>query len=369
MRPLTARIDLEALKHNYQQACALAPNARAMAVLKANAYGHGSLACALALAPLAPAMAVASLEEGRALKEAGITCPLVLLEGFFERAELDEIIIGDYWCVLHSEWQVATLLESLERHPDRQVAVMIKCDSGMHRLGFRPEAVASVHARLKAHPGIASCTLMTHFATADTPESPRFAYQLEGISALRRRLDLPGCFANSPATIASKASHRDWVRPGIMLYGANPLAENHPDRGRVARALRPVMTLESQIIAVQSIDTGEPVGYGARYVTDRPTRIGVIACGYGDGYDRHAVDGTPVLVNGRRAVLAGRVSMDMMTVDISHLPEAGIGARVTLWGRDASGAVLSIDEVAPWCDTIPYTLLTGVLPRVPRRYG
>lgn len=368
MRPLIARIDLEALRHNYRLACARAPNARVMAVLKANAYGHGSLACARALAPLAPAVAVACLEEGRELKEAGITCPLVLLEGFFDAAELDEIVSGHYWSVLHSEWQVGALLAALERHPGRRIPVLIKCDSGMHRLGFPPEAVEAVHARLAAHPGIAACTLMTHFATADTFDDAQFGQQLERIGALRQRLALPGCFANSPATLVAPAAHGDWVRPGVMLYGANPLAGDHPDRAWVQRALRPVMTLESRIIAVRSVGAGEPVGYGARYITDRPTRIGVVACGYGDGYDRHAVDGTPVLVNGRRAALAGRVSMDMLTVDISHLPEADIGARVTLWGRDATGAVLGIDEVAAWCDTIPYTLLTGVLPRVPRRY-
>ncbi|GHC29778.1 alanine racemase, catabolic [Kushneria pakistanensis] len=368
MRPLTAHIDLDALRHNYRQACRCAPEARAMAVLKANAYGHGSTACAHALADQAPAMAVACLEEGRALRDSGIACPLVLLEGFFEPCELDEIIAGHYWSVLHTHWQVDAMLEALERWPQHRVTVLVKCDSGMHRLGFAPEDVAEVCQRLTAHPGIAQTLLMTHFATADTPNSPLLTAQLATINTLRQQLDLPGCFANSPATLSVPEAHHDWVRPGVMLYGVNPLEPQHPRHGEIDQALEPVMTLESRIIAVRELKAGEPIGYGARHVTRQPTRVGVVACGYGDGYDRHAREGTPVLVDGQRVPIAGRVSMDMLTVDITALPEAGIGSRVTLWGRDVSGAVLNVSEVALWCDTIAYTLLTGILPRVPRRY-
>lgn len=368
MRPLTAHIDLDALRHNYLQARQYALEAQAMAVLKANAYGHGATACARALRDLAPAMAVACLEEGRALRASGIECPIVLLEGFFDAGELDEVITGGYWSVLHTHWQVDALLERLERWPQHRVTVLIKCDSGMHRLGFAPDEIQNICQRLSTHEGIEQTLLMTHFATADIPDNPLLTRQLETINTLRSRLDLPGCFANSPATLSAPASHHDWVRPGVMLYGVNPLEPRHTLHDEVDQKLRPVMTLESRIIAVRELPTGEPIGYGARHVTRRPTRVGVVACGYGDGYDRHAREGTPVLVEGQRAAIAGRVSMDMLTVDITELPEADIGSRVTLWGRDASGAVLSVSEVASWCDTIAYTLLTGILPRVPRYY-
>ncbi|WP_438766434.1 alanine racemase [Kushneria sp. TE3] len=368
MRPLTAHIDLDALRHNYRQACRYAPDARAMAVLKANAYGHGSLECARALRDLAPAMAVACLKEGQALRDTGIACPIVLLEGFFEADELDEIITGGYWSVLHTHWQVEALLDRLERWPHHHVTVLVKCDSGMHRLGFAPEEVSAICRRLRSHPGVEQTLLMTHFATADTPDSALLASQLDTINTLRRELDLPGCFANSPATLSVPAARHDWVRPGVMLYGVNPLAPEQMLHGEIDRALKPVMTLESRIIAIRELAAGEPIGYGARHVTGRPTRVGVVACGYGDGYDRHAREGTPVLVQGQRAMIAGRVSMDMLTVDITGIPDADIGSRVTLWGRDASGAMLDVSEVASWCNTIAYTLLTGILPRVPRRY-
>ncbi|MFC0336357.1 alanine racemase [Kushneria avicenniae] len=368
MRPLTAHIDLDALRHNYLQARRSAPDARAMAVLKANAYGHGATACAEALNDLAPAMAVACLEEGQALRAHGIQCPIVLLEGFFEADELDEIITGDYWSVLHTRWQVEALLARLAHWPRHRVTVLIKCDSGMHRLGFSPDEVEAICQRLQAHGGIEQTLLMTHFATADAPDSPLLISQLQTINTLRRRLDLPGCFANSPATLSVPAAHHDWVRPGVMLYGVNPLETDHAQHDDIDQVLKPVMTLQSRIIAVRDLPAGEPIGYGARHVTDRPTRVGVVACGYGDGYDRHAAEGTPVLIDGQRAGIAGRVSMDMLTVDITGIPGAGIGSRVTLWGRDASGAVLDVSEVAQWCDTIAYTLLTGIMPRVPRCY-
>lgn len=368
MRPLTAHIDLDALRHNYHQACRYAPDARAMAVLKANAYGHGSVECARALSGLAPAMAVACLEEGRALRQSGIDCPIVLLEGFFSVCELDEVITGHYWSVLHSHWQVEALLARLDAWPQHRVHVLIKCDSGMHRLGFPPSEVADIRTQLLAHSGIEQCTLMTHFATADLPTNPLLTRQIRTINALRQSLDMSGCFANSPATMTVPSAHHDWVRPGIMLYGVSPLDQAHAQYADAEAALLPVMTLESRIIAVRELGEGEPIGYGARHVTERPTRVGVVACGYGDGYDRHAREGTPVLVDGQRVRLAGRVSMDMLTVDLSDVPDTGIGSRVTLWGRDESGAVLSVNEVAGWCDTIAYTLLTGILPRVPRRY-
>lgn len=181
---------------------------------------------------------------------------------------------------------------------------------------------------------------------------------------LAQQLDAPLSLANSPATLARPAAHGNWVRPGVMLYGSDPLERVNA----ASRQLQPVMTLRSEIIAVRDLPVGEPVGYAGRWQAPRPSRIAVVACGYGDGYDRHAVDGTPVLVNGQRAVIAGKVSMDMLTVDITDLPAADIGSEVVLWGRAANGEELCVDEVARYCDTISYTLLTGILPRVPRRY-
>ncbi|WP_458525351.1 alanine racemase [Onishia taeanensis] len=361
-RPLIADIDLNALRHNYSLARDLAPHSQAVAVLKADAYGHGAVACARALSDLAPAFAVACLEEAETLRASGIEAPIVLLEGVFEAAELERVDALGLWVAVHSEWQVEALLAFSPRQP---IPVWLKVDSGMHRLGFAPDQAADVWARLEAVPErVCDLHLMSHFATADALEPGYFRRQLGRLTELAAALDAPTCLANSPATLAWPEAHGAWNRPGVMLYGSDPL-EGAND---ASRALAPVMTLRSAIIAVREIATGEPVGYGGRFTASRPTRIGVVACGYGDGYDRHAVDGTPLLVDGQRAGLAGKVSMDMLTVDITDLPSAAIGSEVVLWGQAASGEVLSVDEVARYCDTISYTLLTGVLPRAPRRY-
>ncbi len=362
-RPLIADIDLEALRHNYCLARDLAPDSQAVAVLKADAYGHGAVACARALEDLAPAFAVACIEEALSLREAGIATPIVLLEGIFEAGELELVDAHGLWIAVHSDWQLEALLAY---RPQRPIPVWLKVDSGMHRLGFAPEQAAAVWARLAAAPEVVGeMQLMSHFATADATHPAYFETQLLRMRALAERLDAPLCLANSPATLAHPEAHGAWNRPGVMLYGSDPLeVANDASRG-----LQPVMTLRSEIIAVRELAPGEPVGYAGRWKASRPSRIGVVAAGYGDGYDRHAVDGTPVLVDGRRTAIAGKVSMDMLTVDITEIPEAEIGSEVVLWGRAANGSVLSVDEVARHCDTISYTLLTGVLPRVPRRYN
>nr|WP_298410362.1 alanine racemase [uncultured Halomonas sp.] len=361
-RPLIAEIDLDALRHNYRLAQALAPHSQSLAVLKANAYGHGALACARALDDLAPAFAVACIEEAQALRQDGIDKPIVLLEGFFQAEELPLIESLGLWTAVHSEWQVEALLAYRPRRP---IPVWVKMDSGMHRLGFSEQNIEGIWQRLLDAPDrVCDLHLMSHFATADALEPRYFHRQLQLLNDWATALNAPTCLANSPATLAWPESHGAWNRPGIMLYGSDPL-EGAND---ASRSLRPVMTLRSEIIAVQELGPGEPVGYGGRWITPAPSRIGVVAAGYGDGYDRHARDGTPVLIDGQRSMLAGKVSMDMLTVDITALPDAGIGSRVTLWGQDASGAMLSVDEVARHCDTISYTLLTGLLPRVPRHY-
>nr|WP_267956756.1 alanine racemase [Halomonas sp. MCCC 1A17488] len=365
---MIADVDLDALRHNYALARELAGGSRALAVIKADAYGHGAVACAGALEALPagrrpPAFAVACLEEAEALREGGIVTPIVLLEGIFEAQELARVEALGLWMAVHSDWQVEALLAY---RPARPIPVWLKVDSGMHRLGFPPDQVAAVWERLSAAPAHATgLLLMSHFATADARDSAYFDRQLACMQALAHRLGASLCLANSPATLAWPQAHGSWVRPGVMLYGSDPLEQP----SEASRRLEPVMTLRSEIIAVRELAVGEPVGYAGRWRASRPSRIAVVACGYGDGYDRHAADGTPVLVAGRRTAIAGKVSMDMLTVDVTDIPEAGIGSEVVLWGRSRHGAVLSVDEVARHCDTISYTLLTGILPRVPRHYS
>ncbi|MCS2609723.1 alanine racemase [Halomonas dongshanensis] len=361
MRPLVADIDLAALCHNYRHACACAPQSRSVAIIKADAYGHGAIECAKALVGEAPAFGVACIEEALALRQAGIDTPIVLLEGIFSADELALVDEHGFWIAVHSAWQVEALLSFA---PHRPIPVWLKVDSGMHRLGFAPEEIESLWARLSQAPQVGELVLMSHFASADASDSGYFEIQLQRIVALAHALKAPLSIANSPATLAWPVAHGDWNRPGIMLYGSDPLEVANAS----SRDLRPVMTLRSQVIALRDLAAGEPVGYAGRWRAPRPSRIAVVAAGYGDGYDRHAQDGTPVLVDGQRCTIAGKVSMDMLTVDVTDLPEVRIGSEVVLWGRAANGTVLSVDEVANGCDTISYTLLTGILPRVPRRY-
>lgn len=361
MRPLVADIDLDALRHNYRLACECAPGSQSLAVIKADAYGHGVIECARALEDLAPALAVASVEEALILRHAGIALPIVLLEGIFEASELALVDEHRLWLAVHTDWQLDALLAFTPRQP---IPVWLKVDSGMHRLGFSPQRAAQVWQALSQAQQVSDLHLMSHFASADAEDAGYFHQQMTTLQMLAERLGAPLCLANSPATLAHAVAHAEWNRPGIMLYGSDPLEAANTWSQR----LEPVMTLRSKVIAIRDLDAGEPVGYGGRWQAPGQARIAVVAAGYGDGYDRHAQDGTPVLVNGQRAHMAGKVSMDMLTVDITHLPETRIGDEVVLWGRATNGAVLSVDDVARHCDTISYTLLTGILPRVPRRY-
>ncbi|MBR9926196.1 MAG: alanine racemase [Gammaproteobacteria bacterium] len=361
MRPLVAHIDLDALRHNYQLASRCAPQSRSVAVIKADAYGHGALECARALEADVPAFAVACIEEAISLREGGIKKPIVLLEGIFTADELALVDQHSFWISVHSEWQVEALLAFSPRQP---IPVWMKVDSGMHRLGFSIDEAPGVWQRLASAPQVTALHLMSHFATADAREGSYFNRQMAALKTLAEAFDAPLCLANSPATLAWPIAHGDWNRPGIMLYGSDPLE----DANDITRQLRPVMSLRSEIIALRELEEGESVGYGGRWCAPRRSKIAVVAAGYGDGYDRHAIDGTPVLVNGQRCAIAGKVSMDMLTVDVTDVPGAVIGSEVVLWGAASDGAVLSIDEVARYCDTISYTLLTGVLPRAPRRY-
>lgn len=349
MRPSYATIDLDALRANYLLAKRLA-NGHTLAVVKADAYGHGAIACAKALEPLADGFAVAFLEEAVPLRTAGITRPIVLLEGAFDPGELEAAAELDLWPVVHHEAQLR-MLELASRRPRR---VWVKIDSGMNRAGFAPQEAAHVWRRLQALPDLATPVWMTHFACADDPRS---AMTLEQIRRFHGGVaTLPGetSLANSAALLAWPQARGDWARPGILLYGGNPLLAG-ADPGDAA-SLQPVMTLTSKVCATRRLAPGEALGYGATFIAERPTRVGLVAIGYADGYPRHAPTGTPVAVGGWRTRLLGRISMDMLTVDLTPLPEdVGLGAPVELWGQ-----TVSVDEVARAAGTISYELLCHV---------
>lgn len=355
-RPAVARIDLRAIRHNYRVAKALAPNARAVAVVKANGYGHGAVAVARALEPEADAFAVACIEEALELRDSGVTRPIVLLEGVFEPDELPLVEQTQLTPVIHSQVQLDWLLQA---RPSRPLHVWLKMDTGMHRVGLAPERFARAHATLSACPHVGGIVSMTHLARADELDSDATARQLACFRDHAGQFATPCSLANSAAVLAWPAAHGDWIRPGIMLYGATPLNGPHPTSER----LHSTMTLESALISVRELAAGEPIGYGGRFVCDRPTRVGVVAMGYADGYPRHAPDGTPVAVNGCLSRIIGRVSMDMLTVDLSDMPDARIGDAVQLWGERVAA-----NDVAAASGTIAYQLFTGVSHRIPLRY-
>ncbi|UVE17689.1 alanine racemase [Pseudomonas sp. LS44] len=359
MRPARALIDLNALRANYRLAREVS-GARALAVVKADAYGHGAVRCAQALHDEVDGFAVACIEEAMELRAAAIAAPILLLEGFFETDELGLIDQLDLWCVVHSLWQI----EAIERAAlQRPLTVWLKMDSGMHRVGLHPADYPAAYRRLQATGKVGKIVLMSHFARADELDSPRSNEQLAAFEQARQGLSAEVSLRNSPAILGwpelfPQQQSSDWVRPGIMLYGATPFEQPQA----LAARLQPVMTLESKIISVRELPAGEPVGYGARFISERPTRVGVVAMGYADGYPRHAPTGTPVLIDGQASRLIGRVSMDMLTVDLSDLPQAGLGSRVELWGKH----VLASD-VAAQAGTIPYQIFCN-LRRVPLIY-
>ena len=347
-RPIQARIDLSALERNLHAARRLT-SARIMAAIKANAYGHGTLRTAEAL-QAADGFALLDIGDAVRLREAGFRQTILLLEGVFKAEDMALLAEYDLATVLHSPHQLAML----DAYPRRgSLSLWLKINSGMNRLGFAPQEAPAVMAQLKAHAAVRDVTLMTHFANAD--EAAGVAMQLERFNTFAASYNMPRSLANSAALLRYPATHGDWVRPGIMLYGASPFAETSAaDLG-----LRPVMTLSSEIISVREIQSGEQVGYGGLFRAERRMRIGVVACGYADGYPRHATTGTPVLVNGQLTRTLGRVSMDMLSVDLSALPDADIGSRVILWGEG-----MPVEEVAKAAGTISYELLCALAARV-----
>lgn len=352
MRPARALIDLDALRANFRLARELGGGRKTLAAIKADAYGHGAIACARALQGEADAFGVACIEEALELRQAGITTPIVLLEGFFDADELPLIVQHDLWFAVGAPWQVDAVAAF---ETDATLHIWLKLDSGMHRLGLSPTDFRAAHARLSALPQVAPMVLMSHMARADELDSPRTREQADTFAAAIEGLAGETSLCNSPALLGWPDVRSDWVRPGLMLYGANPLPTHSALTGR----LRPVMTMQSKIFAVREIGIGEPVGYGARFVAQRPTRVGVVALGYADGYPQFAPNGTPVEIDGQAATLIGRVSMDMLTVDITDLPQAGVGSTVTLWGQSPR-----LDVLAPLCGVSAYQLPCAVK-RVP----
>ena len=350
-----AVIDLAALRHNLEVVRRSAPGRRIMAVVKSQAYGHGEVAVARALEGRADALAVARAGEGVALREAGIQAPLVVLEGPGGPDELAACVRFGLQPTLHHASQIE-LLRGLSGQAS--LDCWLKCDTGMHRLGFAPEGLGGLWREVSALPAVASLRLMTHLACADDPRDPMTGEQLARMRAACAGLPAEQSIANSAGILAWPDSHADWVRPGLMLYGASPLA----GRDAAGLDLRPVMTLSAPLIAVKALGAGEPVGYGATWRAPEDMPLGVAGIGYGDGYPREIAPGAQVLVNGMRVPVVGRVSMDMIALDLRGV-EAAVGDRVVLWGEG-----LPVDEVAAWAGTIPYTLFCGVTARVPRRY-
>lgn len=356
MRPLVATIDLAALRHNYLQAKACAAGRKAFAVVKANAYGHGAAQVVAALSGVADGFAVACLEEAEIVRSVHPSIRIVLLEGCFEAEEYQRASALNLDVVVQSKAQCEALKQAVVPNP---FSVWLKLDSGMHRLGMSNSGLRDGFAVLHQHPNVAELNLISHFACADEPEHPLNTQQLAAFEGVQ---DLPWnarSLANSAAILSLPSAHQDWIRPGIMLYGASPFA----GRSAADLGLQPVMSFTAALIAVREVPVGESVGYGATWIAQRPSRIGTVSCGYADGYPRHAPSGTPVVIDGQRVPLAGRVSMDMLAVDLTDLPSAQVGDAVELWGRH-----MPVDELAQRCGTIGYELLTKVTPRVPRQY-
>ncbi len=347
-----AFIDLGALEHNLRRVRAAAPNSRVMAMLKADAYGHGVLSAADALMD-ADAFAVARVGEGIDLRAAGITKTIVVLAGFFDAEELAQAAANDLHLVIHEPGQLSMLQQ---QSLSNQVTCWLKVDTGMHRLGFPIGEAMDAYNVLRACGSVADGVgLMTHLSNADDPQNPETDHQIRLLKPLIEQTGAIGSIANSGGILNWPDSHLDWVRPGIMLYGSSPfIGKTGVDDG-----LLPVMTLQSCLIAIHDFKKGDGVGYGKTWICPDDMTIGAVAIGYGDGYPRHVPSGTPVLLNGEIVPLVGRVSMDTITVDLSTQPQAKVGDRVTLWGEG-----LAAETVAEHAGTISYELYCQVTGRV-----
>ncbi len=358
-RPILATIHPEALRHNLARMRSAAPDAKVWAVVKANAYGHGIERVFDALRG-ADGFALLDLQEAERVRALGWRGPILLLEGVFEPRDLELCSRLGLWHTVHCDEQVDMLAAHKTNVPHR---VFLKMNSGMNRLGFAPQRYRSAWARLDALPQVDEISLITHFSDADGARG--IAHQVRVFEEITR--DLPGerSLSNSAASLrhaADPAVRGDWIRPGIAVYGSAP---DFPGHDAAHWELQPSMTLSTRILAVQQLQPGDTVGYGSSFTATEPVRIGVVACGYADGYPRHCTTGTPVLVDGVRSRLIGRVSMDMIAVDLTPVPQAGFNSDVTMWGRAANGTVLAIDEVAHSAGTLSYELMCALAQRVP----
>jgi len=356
MRSAKAEICLTALQHNVARIREIAPKSKIMAVVKANAYGHGLLAVASALKSV-DAFAVARVEEALTLRSGGIVKPILLLEGFFSTDELPILVANNIHTSIHIEQQLAELEEAELETP---INVWLKMDTGMHRLGIRPDQCKQAISRLKHNPNVVQpARLMTHFSCADEIDNPATQKQIDLFDDLVAGEIGEQSIANSAGVVAWPASHREWIRPGITLYGVSPMCNSKAEE----HGLQPVMTLTTDLIAVHDLKQGESIGYGGIWTASKDTRIGVVAIGYGDGYPRMAPEGTPVLVNGRIVPVVGRVSMDMLSVDLGIDCRDEVGDKVILWGKG-----LPAEVVADHIGTIAYELVTKLTQRVSLKY-
>ena len=358
-RPILATVHTEALRHNLERMRRAAGDARVWGIVKANAYGHGIERVFDGLRGV-DGFALLDLQEAERIRALGWRGPILLLEGVFEARDLELCSRLNLWHAVHCEQQIDMLAMHKTHQPHR---VFLKMNSGMNRLGFAPQRFRAAWSRLDALPQVDEISLMTHFSDADGPRG--IEHQLRVFADITR--DLPGerSVSNSAGALRhgdQPGVRADWIRPGIAVYGSSP---DFPEHDSVHWDLRPAMTLASRIIGVQDLAPGDTVGYGSSFTADAPLRVGVVACGYADGYPRHCTTGTPILVDGVRCRMVGRVSMDMLTVDLTPVPGAGFGSEVTLWGSGPKGSLLSIDEIAQAAGTVGYELMCAVAPRVP----
>jgi alanine racemase len=357
MRATQAIVRLSAITNNLEVAKRLAPASKIMAVIKANAYGHGALEVARKLEEAVEAYAVAYFDEAVQLRDAGIRLPILVLQGTTADADVNEAAAKDFWLMLHNQQQVERVLRS---NTTRPVGAWVKVDTGMNRLGLTMAELDGALVALSASDNVRSdLVLCSHLACADDLNDPMTGKQLMKLRTQAAKYKLPCSIANSAAILSWPETHADWNRPGYMLYGNNPLVSSGGD----TYGLKPAMSMTSRIISIRQLKTGEGTGYGRNWIARKDSKLGIISIGYSDGYPRNAPNGTPVLVNGQRVPLAGRVSMDMIAVDLSALEQVEIGDPVELWGEN-----LSVDEVAACAGTIGYEILAGLTGRIPINY-
>ena len=355
-RPTQAIINLAALRHNYALAQQLAGNGKILAVVKANAYGHGIVGVAKALESLVPAFGVACIEEAVQLRNADIKAPILLLEGAFTPDEIAVASKQGFWLMLTNQRQLTDLLAAEITRP---INIWLKIDTGMHRLGITPKETTDFYNQLLSCNNVDEVVVATHFASADDLSSNFTDQQLDIFNQATSAIAAPVSLANSAALLGWPDTRRDWSRPGFMLYGNTPFFQAHAE----ADKLQHVMTLKSAVIALCDVPIGDSVGYANTWVAQRLSKIATVAIGYGDGYPRHAPNGTPVLIKGQRAGLAGRVSMDMISIDVTDIENVQLGDDVILWGE-----ALTANEVASHADSIGYELMTRMPERIPRVY-